>query len=133
MSKIKIKIKNTYKTNLKIIKNDKERISQIIYNFVDNAVKYGPEKQMITVKFEMNSKKDLKITVIDEGQGISKEKQKKLFQKFSQLEPSLSRSKDGMGLGLYICKQNIEALNGKIGIESEEGKGSKFYIIFPIN
>lgn len=130
-SKSKLKILD--KTDLKIIKSDKERISQIIYNFVDNAVKYGPEKQMITVKFEMNSKNDLKITVIDEGQGISKEKQKKLFQKFSQLEPSLSRSKDGMGLGLYICKQNIEALNGKIGVESEEGKGSKFYIIFPIN
>jgi len=121
------------KTDLKIIKSDKERISQIIYNFVDNAVKYGPEKQEIVVQFEMEKKNNLKISVIDNGQGINKEKQKKLFQKFSQLEPSLSRSKDGMGLGLYICKQNIEALHGKIGVKSEEGKGSAFYIIFPIN
>ncbi len=129
----KSRLKIIDKTDLKIIKSDKERISQIIYNFVDNAVKYGPEKQLITVEFEQNTKNTLKVTVSDNGYGISKEKQKKLFQKFSQLEPSLSRSKDGMGLGLYICKQNIEALNGKIGVNSSEGKGSQFYIIFPIN
>ncbi|MDA3802953.1 MAG: PAS domain-containing sensor histidine kinase [Patescibacteria group bacterium] len=127
------KLKIIDKTELQRIETDKERVSQIIYNFVDNAVKYGPEGQTVSVIFEKEDDNNLKISVKDEGKGVSKEKQKKLFKKFSQLEPSLSRSQDGMGLGLYISKQNVEALNGKIGIESKKDKGSTFYIILPIN
>lgn len=121
------------KSKVMSINSDKNRLSQIIYNFVDNAIKYGPEKQNIKVIIEKENNDNLRISVKDEGEGISELKQEKLFQKFSQLEPSLSRSQDGMGLGLYICKQNIEVLNGSIGVDSKKGKGSVFYVIVPIN
>lgn len=113
------------------ISSDKDKISQVIYNFVDNAVKYGPQKQTIKIIFKRESQDNLRVEVTGEGKGISKDLQKKLFIKFSQLEPSLSRSQDGMGLGLYICKQNIEALGGTIGVDSELDKGATFYFVVP--
>ena len=109
------------------IESDKAKISQVIYNFVDNAVKYGPKNQVININLFLLDSKFVRIEVRGDGQGVPKEMQKKLFMKFSQLEPSLSRSQDGMGLGLYICKQNVENLGGQIGVESELNKGATFY------
>ncbi len=115
-----------------VLDSDKSKVSEVIYNFVDNAVKYGPVGQTINVNLFKVDDKLIKVEVIGAGQGISKEKQEKLFLKFSQLEPSLSRSQDGMGLGLYICKQNIESLGGQIGVISEVGKGATFYFTLPL-
>lgn len=115
-----------------IIDSDKSKISEVIYNFVDNAVKYGPVGQTINVNLIKVDDKTIRVEVIGAGQGISKEKQEKLFLKFSQLEPSLSRSQDGMGLGLYICKQNIESLGGQIGVISEVDKGATFFFTLPL-
>ncbi|MFA6194782.1 MAG: ATP-binding protein [Patescibacteria group bacterium] len=111
---------------------DKLKISQVVYNFVDNAVKYGPKNQTITVAVAKPDADTVRLAVTGAGQGISKEKQKSLFLKFSQLEPSLSRSQDGMGLGLYICKQNIESLGGRIGVISELGQGATFFFTLPL-
>ena len=112
--------------------SDKTKVSQVIYNFIDNAVKYGPKNQTITVSVTKPDDKTVRLAVTGAGQGIPKEKQKDLFLKFSQLEPSLSRSQDGMGLGLYICKQNINSLNGKIGVISELGQGATFFFTLPL-
>lgn len=114
------------------IESDKAKISQVIYNFVDNAVKYGPTEQTIEVKLSLPDTKSVRVEVKGAGQGISKDMQKKLFIKFSQLEPSLSRSQEGMGLGLYISKQNIDSLGGEIGVESEANKGATFYFTLPL-
>jgi PAS domain S-box-containing protein len=113
--------------------SDREKISQVLYNFVDNAVKYGPKNQNIQMTIDLIAKDKVKMSVKGEGQGIDKAMQKKLFLKFSQLEPSLSRSQDGIGLGLYICKQSIEALGGEIGVESEAGQGATFFFTLPLN
>ncbi len=115
-----------------VVRSDKEKISQVIYNFVDNAVKYGPEGQTITVSITKPEKGQVKIAVIDQGPGISPGLQKRLFTKFSQLEPSLTRSQEGTGLGLYICKLIVDKLGGKIGVKSLLGKGSTFYFTLPI-
>jgi len=114
------------------LESDKAKISEVIYNFVDNAVKYGPKNQTIDVGLFLPDDKFIKIEVKGGGRGISKVMQKKLFMKFSQLEPSLSRSQDGMGLGLYICKQNIENLGGQIGVKSELDQGATFYFTLPL-
>lgn len=114
------------------MEGDKLKISQVVYNFVDNAVKYGPKNQTITVSVTKPDNDTVRLAVAGAGQGISKEKQKSLFLKFSQLEPSLSRSQDGMGLGLYICKQNIESLGGQIGVISELGQGATFFFTLPL-
>jgi PAS domain S-box-containing protein len=115
-----------------VLNSDKDKIAQVIYNFVDNAVKYGAKEQKITVSLSQSEPNIVKVAVTDEGKGISIENQKKMFLKFSQLEPSLSRSQEGMGLGLYICKQNIENLGGQIGVTSKPNQGSTFFFTFPV-
>ncbi|MFA5184191.1 MAG: ATP-binding protein [Patescibacteria group bacterium] len=115
-----------------ILESDKAKISQVIYNFVDNAVKYGPRQQTISIALAQSAPDTVKVSVTGAGAGISEDDQKKLFMKFSQLEPSLSRSQDGMGLGLFICKQNIEHLNGQIGVFSQPNQGATFYFTLPL-
>jgi PAS domain S-box-containing protein len=115
------------------LESDKAKISQVVYNFVDNAVKYGPKNQTISITLTKPDPQTVKVAVTGAGQGISEEDQKRLFLKFSQLEPSLSRSQDGMGLGLYICKQNIENLGGQIGVVSQPNQGATFYFTLPVN
>ena len=112
--------------------SDKKRISQVIYNLVDNAVKYGPDGQTIILTLSRPDEKTAKVEIADQGKGIAPELKDKLFLKFSQLEPSASRSREGMGLGLYICKQNIDYLGGQIGLISELGRGSTFYFTLPL-
>jgi signal transduction histidine kinase len=127
-SKIAVEIKDKGVS----VNSDKEKIQEVISNFVDNAVKYGTNGQTIRVVVSKPDKEHVKVEVIGAGQGISEEMQKKLFLKFSQLEPSLSRSQDGMGLGLYICKQVIDSLDGEIGVVSQLGQGATFYFILPL-
>ncbi len=115
-----------------VLKSDKDKITQVIYNLVDNAVKYGAKEQKITITLSQSEPDMVQVAVTDEGRGISDEDQKKMFLKFSQMEPSLSRSQEGMGLGLYICKQNIENLGGKIGLASKLNQGSTFYFTLPV-
>jgi len=126
------KIKFNIKIKDLVIESDKAKISQVIYNLVDNAVKYGMNKQIIEISVFLPNEKTVQVDVKGNGQGISKDMQKKLFIKFSQLEPSLSRSQDGMGLGLYICKQNIDNLGGEIGVESEVNQGATFFFTLPL-
>jgi len=126
--KIAIDIKDE---NINLI-SDKEKISEVIYNFIDNAVKHSSAGQTITISVSRFSPKFAKIEVIDQGEGIAKKLQSKLFAKFSQLDSSLSRSQEGTGLGLYICKLIVEKLGGEIGVKSALGKGSSFFFTLPI-
>jgi signal transduction histidine kinase len=109
---------------------DELRISQIIINLVNNAIKFTPEKGTITMSAEKLDDADNEITirieVADSGIGISKEQQERLFSSYSQADSSISKNFGGTGLGLFISKQIIELMQGKIWIESELGKGSKF-------
>ncbi len=115
-----------------VIISDQEKISQVIFDLVDNAIKFGPREQ--TIKLSVSNIKNNKITisVTDEGPGIAKEKQSEIFKKFGQLDASFSRSQEGIGLGLYIAKMIIEKLGGEIGVTSEPEKGSRFWFTLPI-
>jgi len=128
-SKIEIKISSP---DLEIT-SDKNRILQVIYNLVDNAVKYGNPRQTIIVAISKPDDRTAKIEIIDQGKGIPPDLKNRLFIKFSQLEPAASRSLEGMGLGLYLCKQAIDDLGGQIGLTSELGKGSDFYFTLPLS
>ena len=128
----------TIATNLKEenlqIESDKEMISEVIINLVDNSIKYGLENNTITISAYRDGGIDeglVRINIADQGPGIPPDSIDKLFNKFSQLEPSLSRSQEGTGLGLYICKLIVEKLGGRIGVDSEVGKGSTFYFTLP--
>ncbi|MCD4693809.1 PAS domain S-box protein [bacterium] len=125
----KIKLTKTGK-KLKIAA-DKSRISSVMYNLVENAVKYGKDDQIIEIKLS-KLKNDVKVEVIDQGEGVPIQFQDKLFVKFGQLENYLRRAHEGIGLGLYICKIVINKMGGEIGFKNNEIQGSNFYFSLPL-
>jgi len=108
---------------------DPDRIREVIVNLVGNAIKYT-EKGGIRMKISEDAGR-IRFEVIDTGRGISPEGQKKLFQKFSQVNRELDEQK-GTGLGLYISKNFVELHKGRIWVESEDGKGSDFIFELPL-
>jgi signal transduction histidine kinase len=108
---------------------DELRIAQILNNLLSNATKFTSAGKIMvevvkTQQFERRV--ELFFMVIDSGIGISQEEQDRLFQSFSQVDASISRKYGGTGLGLNICKQLVELMDGNIRVESERGKGSMF-------
>jgi len=109
---------------------DDQRLVQVIINLVGNAVKFTPEYGSITLDARLAKENDgictIEISVTDTGIGISPEQQAHLFKSFQQADGSTGRKFGGTGLGLAISKNIVEMMDGKIWIESEVGKGSKF-------
>ncbi|WP_196137861.1 two-component sensor histidine kinase BarA [Aliikangiella sp. G2MR2-5] len=115
---------------------DSVRISQILTNLTNNAIKFTQQGSIqIRVMLEDDTPQSvtLKINVTDTGVGLSKQQQKVLFQAFTQADTSTTRRFGGTGLGLVICKKLVESMNGKIGLESEEGVGSTFWFTLQLD
>lgn len=108
---------------------DRERIMQVMTNLLTNAVKYSPDKTPIAVSFSVN-KKDVIVSVRDNGAGISKADQKNLFNPYFSAD--LKKERVGLGLGLYICAEIIKRHEGKLWVESSPGKGSTFFFSLPL-
>ncbi|MEM8772550.1 MAG: ATP-binding protein [Pseudomonadota bacterium] len=117
-----------------IIEGDPVRISQIISNLVNNALKFT-ESGHVTVTAGClttdNEKSIIEFAVSDTGVGISDEKQSAIFEAFSQADQTTTRKFGGTGLGLAISRRLVEAMNGTIGVSSRENKGSRFHFSFP--
>jgi signal transduction histidine kinase len=110
---------------------DKEKIKQVILNFIDNSLKYTPSGsvKVFVENVVSNGKKVVRFSVKDTGVGIAKETLPKLFEKFSRAKDANKTNILGTGLGLYVARKMVEAHNGKLWAESEgEGKGSQFYV-----
>lgn len=114
-----------------VVATDVMRLRQVMLNLVGNAIKFTPCGG-ITVAGEYRDTGDLFISVTDSGIGISAEDQEKLFQNFSQIEDSTTRRFGGTGLGLAISKRIVTGMGGAIGVDSEAGKGSVFWITLPV-
>jgi len=114
-----------------IISGDKNRIEQVLKNFIINAIDFVPENGKIEIATKRNDPYGT-FYVKDNGIGISKDNQKNLFQKFYQVNASTTREHGGSGLGLSICKGIVRSMHGLIGMESELGEGSIFYFNLPI-
>jgi two-component system CheB/CheR fusion protein len=108
---------------------DAERINQVVINFVTNAVKYAPESKEIRIRIEKVDNM-AKVSVIDKGPGIPAEKLIHLFDRYYRADNSGSQY-SGLGLGLYISAEIIKKHNGKIGVDSDLGKGSTFWFTLP--
>jgi len=110
---------------------DQTRLRQVLLNLVSNAIKYNREDGSVTVACKPLNKEKLQIDVIDTGPGISIENQAKLFDPFNRLGKEYS-DVEGTGIGLTVTKQLVELMGGSIGLVSQLGQGSHFYIELPI-
>lgn len=108
---------------------DPDFLREVIDNLIENAIKYTPEG-WITVNVKADNDNAI-ICVEDTGIGMAREDASHIFQKFYRIDNRDTREIGGTGLGLYLVKQRVEAMNGRIWVESEVGKGSKFFVSFP--
>jgi PAS domain S-box-containing protein len=114
-------------------KTDRKRLRQILWNLASNGIKYNRVGGNLTFRTEITNEKWLRISVIDTGLGIPKGKMHRLFSPFDRLDMECEQSEiSGTGLGLPMSKSLVEAMGGKILVESEEGKGSSFIIEFDL-
>lgn len=113
---------------------DATRIRQVISNFVTNAVRYSEDGPVIVRArgYGDSENEVLRIEVVDSGVGVEESRIKDLFQDFSQIPNSLTAAAQGTGLGLAISRRIVEGLNGRIGVETELGKGSVFWFEIPM-
>ncbi len=105
---------------------DRDKISQVLYNLVHNAIKFTDTGGVVVSLINNEQENNLRVCVEDSGKGIKPEDVPRLFQKFQQLDLPVARRISGTGLGLAICKEIIRQHGGKIWVESEFGKGSRF-------
>jgi K+-sensing histidine kinase KdpD len=118
--------------NLPPVIIDDVRIGEVLTNLVENAVKFSEENTHITIEAGLNCK-DVIVSVADEGIGIPKELHHKVFERFFQGSSRKNGRRKGTGLGLAICRGIVEAHGGKIWMESEYGKGTRFSFTLPLN
>ena len=116
-------------SNIPEILVDTDKFQQIILNLLENAVKYSDEGSNITIKTCFDEK-NVYIKIMDEGIGISDENKHRIFDKFTRLDTPLTRKTQGSGLGLYIVKQIVENMDGKVSITDNQPKGSCFTLEF---
>ncbi|MDP9491412.1 MAG: ATP-binding protein [Actinomycetota bacterium] len=110
---------------------DSDKLRQILLNLVDNAVKYSPEGGLVEISVEIGET-GLRLTVSDQGLGIPHGEQQRIFGKFYRVDPNLTRGVGGTGLGLYICRELARRMEGRVSVQSQEGKGSIFVLDLPL-
>ena len=118
---------------------DPERVRQVIINLVNNAMKFTAQGEVAIRASLVSHQADdrgclatVRVSVRNTGIGISAEQQRRLFSSFSQVDASITRKYGGTGLGLAICKQLVALMQGRIGVESQAGKGSTFWCELPL-
>ncbi|TMM28340.1 MAG: response regulator [Actinobacteria bacterium] len=110
---------------------DSDKLRQVLINLIDNAVKYSPDGGRIDVAVEARDG-GVRISIRDEGIGIAPLEQRRIFGKFYRVDPALTRGVGGTGLGLYICRELVRRMEGRLSVRSEEGKGSTFIVELPV-
>ena len=109
-----------------LVRGDHYRVQQIINNLINNAVKYSGLVKHVKIKSEVQ-KDCVKVSVQDNGRGIPEDQLQKIFQQFYRVPTASKNQPSGLGLGLFICSEIIRKHDGRIGVNSVEGKGSEFW------
>ncbi len=110
---------------------DRDRVEEVLSNLVDNASKYSSEGTSICVAAQLCGL-EVVVSVRDEGVGVASEDVKKIFEKFYRVERNDARQTYGHGLGLYISRQYIQSMGGRLWVDSKVGQGSTFYFSLPL-
>ena len=118
--------------NTILVSVDSRRLQQVLTNLLSNAAKFSPKGSEAVISVQQ-SEHSVRVSVTDQGPGISAEFQQRIFQKFSQGDSSDTRQKGGTGLGLAISKELIERMHGNIGFTTETGQGACFYFDLPVH
>jgi PAS domain S-box-containing protein len=116
---------------LPAVRADEQQLRQVLVNLIDNAVKYSPDGGPVKVRLQREDDHVL-WTVSDRGLGIPASERRRVFEKFYRLDPHMTRGIGGTGLGLYICRELVNRLDGRIWVDSNNGKGSTFFVQIPI-
>jgi len=107
------------------------RLRQVLVNLLDNAIKYSPEGGTITITLA-DAGGAVRLSVADHGLGIPPAERERVFEKFYRLDPGLTRGVGGTGLGLYISREYIDQMGGRIWIDGDDGPGSTFHVELPL-
>lgn len=116
-------------TGIEIV-GDEAHLEQVMINLLSNAIKYSPDEKEVDVQLSVVSN-FVKVSVSDKGLGISREEQKRIFDRFYRVG-NIQQKFPGMGIGLYICSEIIKNHGGNLWVESEPGKGSSFSFTLPL-
>ncbi|MHC4309754.1 MAG: sensor histidine kinase [Planctomycetota bacterium] len=146
--KKKIKIKLKVDSDIPLLSTDPGKVRQILYNFLSNAVKFTPQRGTIEIRAgapissppyvakweteELAAERMVRIAISDTGCGIAESDREKIFEKFRQVDGSITRESTGTGLGLTISTELAAMLAGSVGLQSELEKGSTFWLDIPI-
>ena len=112
------------------VRTDPERLRQVLTNLVDNAIKYSPAGSTVEIRIEDDPQR-LRIHVSDDGIGIAAAEQERIFEKFYRVDAAMKQGIGGSGLGLYISRELIERLGGRLSVNSRLGSGSTFTVTLP--
>jgi signal transduction histidine kinase len=121
-----------YPADLPVVMTDGGKLRQVLHNLIDNAVKFTDRGRIEVSSRPVPHGKQVQFEISDTGAGIPSEALPMLFEKFQQLDSSVTRPYAGLGLGLYIAKKFTELLGGKLSVSTELGKGSKFTVALPV-
>jgi len=110
---------------------DPDKVLQVLTNLVDNAIKYSPDGGSVQIELDRAGHR-VRISVGDEGLGVPVAERSRIFEKFYRLDPNLTRGVGGTGLGLYICRELVRRMDGRIWVESRHPRGSKFALELPV-
>jgi len=116
---------------LPAIAADPDKLRQILTNLIDNAIKYSPDGGRVEVEIGRSGGR-VRFRVTDAGLGIPPAEQDRIFEKFFRLDPNLTRGVGGTGLGLYISRELVLRMNGRIWVDSDGRTGSSFFLELPI-
>ena len=128
----KIKFSLSFEKNIPLIQADPRLLRMVFQNLLSNAVRYTPKNGEIELSLSLDDKKNVLLKVSDTGYGIPKNQQNKIFTKLFRADNAREKDTEGTGLGLYIVKAIVDHDGGKIWFESEENKGTAFYVTLPL-
>ncbi|MBV8599743.1 MAG: ATP-binding protein, partial [Actinobacteria bacterium] len=111
---------------------DAERLRQVVSNLIDNAIKYSPDGGRVELRIDRLRDVGL-IEVSDRGLGIPSHEQERIFEKFYRLDPTMTQGVGGSGLGLYISRELVQHMGGRLSVSSRLGEGSTFTVTLPLS